>query len=172
MSTFLKSSVRERILVQEKDPTILSGTVRSHFDVPTSHKIQIDEALNAASAHDVIDALEGKGLDSEIIERGRTMSGGQRQRLALARSLYVDPEVLVLDEPTSAVDAHSESRIAERIRTLRDNQTTVVFSSSPLMLDKADTVIVVIDGKAVLSGKHSELLTTNAMYRELVVRGE
>ena len=172
MSTFSKHTVRELILVQEKDPTILSGTVRSHFDVPTSHRIQIDDALHAASAHDVIDALEGKGLDSEIIERGRTMSGGQRQRLALARSLYVDADVLILDEPTSAVDAHSESRIAERIRVIREGKTTVIFSSSPLMLDKADRVTVVIDGKAVVSGKHSDLLQTDSLYRDLVVRGE
>jgi ABC-type bacteriocin/lantibiotic exporter with double-glycine peptidase domain len=172
MSSYLKHTVRDAILVQEKDPTILSGTVRSHFDVPTSHRIQIDDALHAASALDVIDALEGKGLESEIIERGRTMSGGQRQRLALARSLYVDAEVLILDEPTSAVDAHSESRIAERIRETREGKTTVIFSSSPLMLDKADRVTVVIDGKAVVSGKHSELLQTNALYRDLVVRGE
>ena len=172
MSTFSKHTVRELILVQEKDPTILSGTVRSHFDVPTSHRIQTDDALHAASAHDVIDALEGKGLDSEIIERGRTMSGGQRQRLALARSLYVDADVLILDDPTSAVDAHSESRIAERIRVIREGKTTVIFSSSPLMLDKADRVIVVIDGKAVVSGKHSDLLQSNALYRDLVVRGE
>lgn len=172
MSSYLKHTVRDAILVQEKDPTILSGTVRSHFDVPTSHRIQIDDALHAASALDVIDTLEGKGLESEIIERGRTMSGGQRQRLALARSLYVDAEVLILDEPTSAVDAHSESRIAERIRETREGKTTVIFSSSPLMLDKADRVTVVIDGKAVVSGKHSELLQTNALYRDLVVRGE
>ncbi|MFZ9309436.1 MAG: ABC transporter ATP-binding protein [Candidatus Nanopelagicales bacterium] len=172
MSSYAKHTVRELILVQEKEPTILSGTVSSHFDVPTSHRIQIDDALHAASAHDVIDALEGNGLESEIIERGRTMSGGQRQRLALARSLYVDAEVLILDEPTSAVDAHSESRIAERIRATREGKTTVIFSSSPLMLDKANRVTVVIDGKAVVSGKHSELLQTNALYRDLVVRGE
>ncbi|MEN9923785.1 MAG: hypothetical protein RIS09_1299 [Actinomycetota bacterium] len=172
MSSFSRQSVRDRILVQEKDPTILSGTVRSHFDVPSSHRLQIDEALHAASAHDVIDALEGKGLDSEIIERGRTMSGGQRQRLALARSLFVDPEVLILDEPTSAVDAHSESRIAERIRDFRKNQTTVVFSSSPLMLDKADRVIVVIDGSVKIHGTHAELLASSSLYRDLVVRGE
>ncbi|MFZ9693456.1 MAG: ABC transporter ATP-binding protein [Candidatus Nanopelagicales bacterium] len=172
MSSYAKHTVRELILVQEKEPTILSGTVSSHFDVPTSHRIQIDDALHAASAHDVIDALEGNGLESEIIERGRTMSGGQRQRLALARSLYVDAEVLILDEPTSAVDAHSESRIAERIRVTREGKTTVIFSSSPLMLDKANRVTVVIDGKAVVSGKHSELLQTNALYRDLVVRGE
>ena len=80
------------------------------------------------------------GLDSEVAERGRTFSGGQRQRLVLARALLADPEVLVLVEPTRAVDAHTEARIAARLRAHRAGRTTVVTTTSPLMLDAADEV--------------------------------
>ena len=100
------------------------------------------------------------------------MSGGQRQRLALARSLFVDPEVLILDEPTSAVDAHSEARIATRIREIRQNQTTVIFATSPLVLDTATRVSLVINGTQVATGTHQELLRSNDDYRAMVVRGE
>ena len=73
-----------------------------------------------------------------VAERGRTFSGGQRQRLVLARALTLDPEILVLVEPTSAVDAHTEARIASRLRGHRAGRTTIVTTTSPLMLDAVD----------------------------------
>jgi ABC-type multidrug transport system fused ATPase/permease subunit len=172
LSSFNKPSVRAQILVQEKDPTILSGTVETHFTVKHSGRVSIETALTTASADDILDSLDGVGRTAEIIERGRTLSGGQRQRLALARSLYVDPSVLILDEPTSAVDAHSEARIAARIRDLRHGKTTVIFSSSPLILDTASKVVLLVENKVVATGTHQELLRTNQIYRAMVVRGE
>lgn len=172
LSSFNKPSVRAQILVQEKDPTILSGTVETHFAVKHSGRVSIETALTTASADDILDSLDGVGRTAEIIERGRTLSGGQRQRLALARSLYVDSSVLILDEPTSAVDAHSEARIAARIRDLRHGKTTVIFSSSPLILDTASKVVLLVDNKVVATGTHQELLRTNQIYRAMVVRGE
>ena len=80
------------------------------------------------------------GLDTEVEERGRSFSGGQRQRLVLTRALVAEPDILVLVEPTSAVDAHTEARIAERLRRHRAGRTTVVTTASPLMLDQADEV--------------------------------
>ena len=99
------------------------------------------EALSVASGEDVLEALPA-GLDSEVEERGRSFSGGQRQRLALARALLTDAETLVLVEPTSAVDAHTESRIAGRLAQARRGRTTVVMTASPLLLDHADDVAV------------------------------
>jgi len=109
-------------------------------------------------------------MDARVTERGRSLSGGQRQRLALARSLITDPEVLVLDEPTSAVDSHTEARIAGGVRSLRAGRTTVVFTSSPLLLDHADRVVLVHEGEVVAVGVHRELVHSEPRYRAVVTR--
>ena len=98
--------------------------------------------------------------------------GGQRQRLVLARALLADPEILVLVEPTSAVDAHTEARIARDLRRARVGRTTVIVTTSPLVLDQADRVVLVVDGRQVAEGTHRELLRERADYRETVTRGE
>jgi ABC-type multidrug transport system fused ATPase/permease subunit len=109
-------------------------------------------------------------MTTRITERGRSLSGGQRQRLALARSLVTDPEALVLDEPTSAVDSHTEARVAAGIKALRQGRTTVAFASSPLLLDLADRVVLVHRGTVVAVGAHRELLHTDPRYRAIVTR--
>ncbi|MFI7295009.1 ABC transporter transmembrane domain-containing protein [Streptomyces sp. NPDC050121] len=167
---------RTAVLVQDKDPVLLSGSLRDLLDVPASGAVNTGAALAAAQCGDVLDALVQGSLDADdpldarITERGRSLSGGQRQRLALARSLYTDPEVLVLDEPTSAVDSHTEARIAEGLRALRAGRTTVVFTSSPLLLDRADRVVLVHESEAVAVGVHRELLRTEPRYRAVVTR--
>ncbi|MFI1329187.1 ABC transporter transmembrane domain-containing protein [Streptomyces sp. NPDC020845] len=173
------AAARRTVLVQDKDPVLLSGTLAELLDVPRSGAVTVTEALEAAQCGDVLDALAqasvgGSGaadpLHARITERGRSLSGGQRQRLALARSLVTDPEVLVLDEPTSAVDSHTEARVAQGLRRLRTGRTTVVFTSSPLLLDRADRVVFVRDGKAAAAGLHRELLGTEYAYRAVVTR--
>jgi ABC-type multidrug transport system fused ATPase/permease subunit len=119
----------------------------------------------------VVEALPG-GLDAYVDERGRSFSGGQRQRLVLARALLSGAEVLVLVEPTSAVDAHTEARIARRLRERRAGRTTVVVTTSPLVLDQADSVVYIRGGRVVAVGTHRELLGARADYRETVTRGE
>ncbi len=171
LSTFTREAVRTAIFVQEKDPSILSGTVGSIFSVKHSARISLDQAIEAASAHDILDSLDGEGLSAEVVERGRTLSGGQRQRLALARTLFVDAPIIVLDDPTSAVDAHTESRIASRISQIRRERTTVIFSNSPLILDQADRVVLLIEGKVKVEGTHDYLLDHSLDYRNLVTRG-
>jgi ABC-type multidrug transport system fused ATPase/permease subunit len=167
---------RTAVLVQDKDPVLLSGTLRELLDVPASGAVRAEDALAAAQCGDVLDALVQGSLDAadpmdaRITERGRSLSGGQRQRLALARSLVTDPEVLVLDEPTSAVDSHTEARIADGLRRLRSGRTTVVFTSSPLLLDRADEVALVHEGKVVAVGGHRELIDTEPRYRAVVTR--
>ncbi|MGV9223149.1 ABC transporter transmembrane domain-containing protein [Streptomyces albogriseolus] len=169
-------SARTAVLVQDKDPVLLSGTLGQLLDVPASGAVDPRAALEAAQCQDVLAALVQGSLgaedpmDARITERGRSLSGGQRQRLALARSLVTDPEVLVLDEPTSAVDSHTEARIAQGLRGLRSGRTTVVFTSSPLLLDRADRVVFLHEGTVVAVGGHRELVRTEPRYRAVVTR--
>jgi ABC-type multidrug transport system fused ATPase/permease subunit len=168
------ASVRRRIVVSEADPVLFSGSLRSELD-PWGRVDGQDEEIHAAiavaNAEDVVDALP-EGLDAYVDERGRSFSGGQRQRLVLARALLSGAEVLVLVEPTSAVDAHTEARIAQRLRDAREGKTTVVITASPLMLDQTDHVFFVEDGRVVAEGTHRELLRTSPAYKWTVTRGE
>ncbi|MBB5118858.1 ABC transporter permease [Streptomyces eurocidicus] len=171
------AAARAAVLVQDKDPVLLSGTLAELLDVPSSGAVRADAALKTAQCGDVLAALaqasaddSGDPLRTAITERGRSLSGGQRQRLALARSLITDPEVLVLDEPTSAVDSHTEARIADGLKALREGRTTVVFSSSPLLLDRADRVVFTQEGRVAAVGTHRELLRDVSAYRAVVTR--
>ncbi|MFE9408730.1 ABC transporter transmembrane domain-containing protein [Streptomyces sp. NPDC006704] len=171
------AEARAAVLVQDKDPVLLSGTLRDLLDVPSSGRVDAADALAAAQCEDVLDALAQASVDgggdpmgTRITERGRSLSGGQRQRLALARSLVADPGVLVLDEPTSAVDTHTEARVAGGIKRLRAGRTTVVFTSSPLLLDAAEQVVFVDGGEVASVGTHRDLVRTDVRYRAVVTR--
>ncbi|WP_406196057.1 ABC transporter ATP-binding protein/permease [Kitasatospora sp. NBC_01560] len=173
------AEARAAVLVHDKEPVLLSGTLAALFDIPSSGRVTPAEALAAARAEDVLEALVdgspecgGDAMRAGITERGRSLSGGQRQRLALARALLADPPVLVLDEPTSAVDAHTESRIAAGLRRNREGRTTVVFATSPLLLDRADRVMLLRGGRTVAAGRHRELMRTEPAYRAVVTRDE
>jgi ABC-type multidrug transport system fused ATPase/permease subunit len=122
-----------------------------------------------ANAEDVYDALPG-GWQGVLDERGRGLSGGQRQRVVLARALAAEAPVLVLVEPTSAVDAHTEARIAARVAAVRQGDTTVISTGSPLWLHHADRVVLLAQGKVVESGTHEELLDGSPAYRRVVAR--
>ncbi|QDL69387.1 ABC transporter ATP-binding protein [Streptomyces malaysiensis subsp. malaysiensis] len=130
----------------------------------------LERAVDAACARDIVEALPD-GLDDLVEESGRNFSGGQQQRLRLARALMADPEVLILIEPTSAVDAHTEARIAHGVGELRAGRTTLVFTTSPVVLDRADHVVYVQGAKAVAQGSHGDLLT-DVRYRSVVAREE
>jgi len=159
--------VRHRILVSDTAALFFSGRLGERLNVTGLG--DVERAIATASAGDILEALPD-GLDSLVAERGRSFSGGQRQRLVLARALSADPEILVLVEPTSAVDAHTEARIASRLGEHRAGRSTVVTTSSPLMLAAADTVAFLSDGRIVATGTHAELLDTNAEYRRVVIR--
>jgi ABC-type multidrug transport system fused ATPase/permease subunit len=174
LSALPMADVRRRIVVSETEPRLFTGVLRDELVGPTGGDITDEElwaAIDVANATDAVDALPD-GLDSQLEERGRSLSGGQRQRLALARVLLRDAETLVLVEPTSAVDAHTEARIGQRLRDSRLGRSTVVMTSSPLMLDHADRVVFLAGGRVRASGTHSELLASTPAYRSVVLRGE
>ena len=173
--------LRSRILVSEAEPRLFTGVLRDELD-PWGRVDGDDQLLagvHVAAAEDVLESLP-EGLDSTVDEGGRGFSGGQRQRLALARTLLADPEVLVLVEPTSAVDAHTEALVAERLRDARHgpdrrngrSRATVVTSASPLLLDRCDEVAYLEGGCVAAVGTHRELLHSTPAYRETVTRGE
>lgn len=188
------ADVRRHIVVSEPDPRLFTGVLREQLrgnavrppradDGPEAQHAGVAQsevggggdravmaALTTASALDVLDAVPD-GLDGTVEERGRSYSGGQRQRLALSRALLTEAPVLVLVEPTSAVDAHTEARIAGRLAEHRRGRTTVVTTVSPLLLGQADNVVLLEDGLAIATGTHRELLAHPA-YRHIVIRGE
>jgi ABC-type multidrug transport system fused ATPase/permease subunit len=170
LASATRADVRERILVSDTGSQLFTGPLRTELD-PSGRRTdeELMAALRTASAEDVLVALPD-GLDSEVEEKGRSFSGGQRQRLVLVRALLADPSVLVLVEPTSAVDAHTEARIAERLRDHRAGRSTVVLTASPLLLDRVDEVIFVAAGRVVAAGKHRELLESSPQYRKTVTR--
>ncbi|MEW2079892.1 ABC transporter ATP-binding protein [Streptomyces sp. NPDC013433] len=162
--------VRERILVADPEADLFAGPLR---EVVAGRGDPSDEevlrALRAAAADDIVQGLP-EGLDSVVSAQGRSLSGGQRQRVRLARALLADPEVLLAVEPTSALDAHTEATVADRLRAARKGRTTLLATTSPLVLDRVDRVLFLADGKVVASGGHRELLDTEPGYRELVAR--
>ena len=168
------ADVRERIVVAESTPHLFTGALAAELDV----RGRADEgdllgALAVADAADVLESVPG-GLAGEIAEQGRSLSGGQRQRVALARALLTEAEVLVLVEPTSAVDAHTEARIATRLAGARRGRTTVVVTASPLVLDAVDEVAFVEGGRVRAVGRHRTLIDADSdagrAYRAVVSR--
>jgi ABC-type bacteriocin/lantibiotic exporter with double-glycine peptidase domain len=129
----------------------------------------VARAVRASAADDIVQGLP-EGLDSAVAAQGRSLSGGQRQRVRLVRALLAEPEVLLAVEPTSALDAHTEAAVARRLHAERTGRTTVVTTTSPLVLDHADTVHYLVDGKVAASGGHRRLLAEEPGYRALVAR--
>lgn len=164
------ASLRERVVVSDTSSMLFAGTLQEAVDPwGRASREQAEAALIAASAEDVFDALPG-GWQGGIDEKGRGLSGGQRQRLILARALLADADVLCLVEPTSAVDAHTEARIAPRLAEHRRGRTTVVTTASPLLLHAVDEVAFLVDGVEAARGRHADLMSDPA-YRRVVARG-
>jgi putative ABC transport system ATP-binding protein len=154
--------VRSVLLVAAHDADLFEGTLISNLSTSD------EKVLAAAGADEVAHALPD-GVDTELSERGRSLSGGQRQRVALARALAVDAPVLVLHDPTTAVDAVTEARIAAGIRELRAGRTTILVTTSPALLAVADRVVVLEDGAVTAEGGHHELASGHETYRAAVL---
>jgi ABC-type multidrug transport system fused ATPase/permease subunit len=172
LRSFALDEVRAHVLVSEIEPRLFSGALRGELDPHGARDdADLDAALAAASARDVVEGL-AEGLDTWVSERGRSFSGGQRQRLTLARALLADADLLILVEPTSGVDTHTEGRIAASLRAARVGRTTLIATTSPLMLATVDHVLVVVDGVVIAEGTHDELVRSSPRYRAIVLREE
>ena len=160
---------RRHLLVVSHHGGITEGTLRTTVDPGGQHDdAALAPALAASAADDVV-RLHPDGLDRPVRAGGSSLSGGQRQRLALARALATDRPVVVLQDPTSAVDAVTEKAVADGVRRLRTGRTTLVLTSSPALLRAADRVLVVRGGRVVAEGTHADLLR-DVDYREAVER--
>jgi ABC-type multidrug transport system fused ATPase/permease subunit len=177
------STVRRRILLATNEDRLFSGRLGDELtsggdsgdgdsgegDSDGVAADRLRTALHAACAEDLVADV---GLDSHVAGAGREFSGGQQQRLRLARALAADSDVLILVEPTSAVDAHTEARIAARLAKARSGRTTIVCTTSPLVLDRADHVAYVENGTVVAEGTHRDLLAAEPRYAATVTRAE
>ncbi|WP_167194050.1 ABC transporter transmembrane domain-containing protein [Brevibacterium pigmentatum] len=179
-----------RMLVAPHDVDLFEGTIGSNITMVVAddsadtddrtdvaeHPPISAEVLTASGVDELLDLVDG-GLDYRIQELGGNLSGGQRQRVALARALHADPEILVLVEPTTAVDAVTEARIAQglcRLRRRTREQATIILTSSPAFLAAADTVVYRPTSGCLLVGRHADLLETDTdsaeAYRDAVTR--
>ncbi len=172
LSEIALPQLRRHILVADHEADLFADTLRQLVCGPTERdEATIAEAVRTAVAEDIVRGLPD-GLDTPIDAQARNLSGGQRQRVRLVRALLADPEILLAIEPTSALDAHTEARVADRLHTTRRGRTTLVTTTSPLVLDRADTVHYLVDGKVTATGTHRELLDAEPGYRALVARDE
>jgi ATP-binding cassette, subfamily B, bacterial len=147
---------------------VLRGTARDNiaFARPDATDAEIRAAAEAAGAAGFIEALP-HGYDTDLGERGRRLSGGQRQRVAIARALLADAPVLVLDEPSTGLDAEARAALLEPLARLMRDRTTVVISHDLLTVRDADEILVLEDGAVAERGSHTELVAAGGRYAGL-----
>jgi putative ABC transport system ATP-binding protein len=165
---------RRAVVVAHHDAPLFGGSILDNVIAAAPADVDavaavLEPVLAAASLDDVLDAVDG-GLDGELTDEGRSLSGGQRQRVALARALAADAPVLVLHEPTTAVDTATEHRIATGLRAVRAGRTTLVVTASPTLLAAADRVVVLAEGRVVAEGPHADLAIADDHYQQAVLR--
>ncbi len=160
--------IRTAVLVADHDADLFEGTLAENIAAAAPAGRDLGPALAASGADEVARTLP-QGTETPVTERGRSLSGGQRQRVALARALAADPSVLVLHDPTTAVDAVTEARIAAGVREVRRGRTTVVVATSPALLAVADRVLFLEGGRVTDTAAHAELLDRYDSYRTAVL---
>jgi ATP-binding cassette, subfamily B, bacterial len=164
-------SLREKIAIVLQDPVLFSGTILDNlrYGRLDASREEIESAARAAHAHEFVSRLP-KGYESEIAEAGGGLSGGERQRLSVARAILKNAPILILDEPTSSLDAISEEIVFAALRRLRAGRTTIVIAHRLSTVRDADRILVLDAGRIVAQGRHDELLKSNQLYRRMCAR--
>nr|WP_202439379.1 ABC transporter ATP-binding protein [Streptomyces sp. SID8356] len=162
------AALRATLLVAEHDAQLFDGTLLDNVTAAAPAGADPYPAMEAAAVDEVAATLPG-GAAGRIGERGSTLSGGQRQRVALARALAADRTVLVVHDPTTAVDAATEARIATGIRRARSGRTTVLVTSSPALLAATDRVVLIDGGTVTAEAPHEDLVRDHPVYRSAVL---
>ena len=161
-------SLRHNVGIVQQDVYLFSATIHDNiaYGVKDATREDVVRAATVAQLHDHIDSLPD-GYDTWVGERGATLSGGQRQRLSIARSILIDPPVLILDDSTSSVDVETERMIHRAMVNVMKNRTTFVIAHRLSTVQEADLIVVLNDGQIAEQGSHDELLATGRIYREI-----
>ncbi len=169
ISGFSKEFLRRRIGVVLQRPFLFSTSIRGNiaYSKPDSHFDEVVEAAHAAKIHDVITEIFPESYDTIVGEKGVTLSGGQKQRVTIARTLLKDPDILVLDDSTSAVDSETEFEIQKSLRTLMKGKTTFIIAHRITSIQDCDKIIVLEKGRIVEEGTHDELISRGGFYRRI-----
>lgn len=166
--TMSDEELRGRIGVVPQKAVLFKGTIRSNLQwgKPDATEEEMWKALELAQASEVVDGKPGK-LDATVAQNGKNFSGGQRQRLTIARALVRNPEILILDDSASALDYATDAKLRAAIRTLEDKTTTFIVSQRASTIRHADKIIVLDDGEIAGMGTHDELLKDCTVYQEI-----
>jgi len=165
-------SLRHSIAVVNDDPFLFSDTIHNNiaYAHPDATREEVERAAIAAQADGFIRELP-QGYDTRVGERGLTVSGGQRQRLAIARAILANPRILILDDATSSVDASTEQEIKLALGEVMEGRTTFVIAHRLSTIALANKIFVLENGRVAASGTHDELLKVSELYREIVEKG-
>ena len=168
IKTMSDEELRGRIGVVPQKAVLFKGTIRSNLQwgKPDATEEEMWKALELAQASEVVEGKDGK-LDATVAQNGKNFSGGQRQRLTIARALVRNPEILILDDSASALDYATDAKLRAAIRTLEDKTTTFIVSQRASTIRHADKIIVLDDGEIAGMGTHDELLKDCTVYQEI-----
>jgi subfamily B ATP-binding cassette protein MsbA len=164
------SSLRKNIAIVSQDTLLFHGTISENiaFGKRNSQQLDIESAAKEAGADEFIKVLP-EGYETLVGENGANLSGGERQRIAIARAILREPAILILDEPTSSLDAEAEDKIKQTLANIAKNRTTIIIAHRLSTITNADRIVVLDQGKISSIGNHEELLEISPLYKKLAL---
>jgi len=162
------ASLRKQIGIVLQETFLFNDTIAANISLgkPGASRKEIEKAIEASYLKEFVAELP-QGIDTIVGERGAMLSGGEKQRIAIARALLIDPPILLLDEATSSLDSESEQRVQNAIERLIQGRTTIIIAHRLSTVQRADRIIVLENGKIVEQGSHDELISAGGLYSHL-----